>query len=136
MRQRIMAMIGESGCYLLALLHIAEEIAGERIDAVQVYEQATAAGIMRPDCYINDPAELLHLMTGYRFTVRHAMPGELPASVDEWEILRFERQATGATYGHFVVGDGSGHIEYDPMGDSLTVKYGSLVSKRFIRRII
>lgn len=54
---------------------------------------------------------------------------------EEMEILRFERQTTGTTYAHFVVGDGKGGVSYDPLDLSQTVAQGRLVSKRIVKRL-
>jgi len=43
------------------------------------------------------------------------------------EVLYFEHPDVG---GHFVAGDGSEHVTYDPWGVSVAATEGTLVSKR------
>jgi len=143
-RQKIMRTIGENGCYLLCLVHIAEGIMARQIDAVRIYELArelscrhadgSRGPVITAECYIHGVPEVLTLLCGGTWTVRHAEKDEIPG-VTEREILRFEREGTSTTYSHFVVSDGAGHVAYDPLGDSLTVAVGKLVSKRLIKRV-
>lgn len=134
MTQKICEAIGKSGCYFLSLLYIAEEIVGKPINAIDAYTDCVAEGIMDAECYVSFPARLLERYTGKRFNVSHAPKTTLPAP-GSFEILRFERKEPGMTWGHFVVGDGSGVVEYDPYGDSRTVREGHLASKRIIARV-
>lgn len=133
-RQKIARQIAEGGCYFLCAIHIAEKLVQERIDPFDVYVKACDRSVMREDCYINDPATLMSLMVPGRWHISWADPG---AVVDEqaFEVLRFERKLPGATLSHFVCGDRAGGIEYDPLGESLCVKQGKLVSKRIFRRM-
>ena len=50
---------------------------------------------------------------------------------DKFEILKF----VGKNGSHFVCGDGKGNVAYDPYGDSNSVRFGELHSKRVFRRI-
>lgn len=127
--QTIARKLGESGCYFLALLHLANR----DNDAIGLYKQAVTAGVMDEDCYIKDPARLLSLISGGNWSVRHA-PATYATLGHEWEILRYERKTTVKTYAHFVVGDGRGQCVYDPLDNALTVSQGQLVSKRIIKR--
>ena len=128
--QSIAKRLGESGCYFLSLLRLAKV----ENAAIGIYRQAVQLKIMEEDCYVIDPARVLSLATGGAWEVRHAPPEYLPGK-DEWEILRYERKTTTATYAHFVVGDGRGQVAYDPLDNSQTVASGKLISKRIIKRI-
>ena len=128
--QTIAQALGESGCYFLSLLHIA----GRDNDAIGLYKQAVATGVIGEDCFVQAPDRLLSLAAGGAWSVRHEAAGYVPAK-DEIEILRFERAATTRTYAHFVVGDGRGHCAWDPLDTSQTVAGGVLASKRIIKRI-
>ena len=128
--QSIAKRLGEFGCYFLSLLRLAKvENAG-----IALYRQAVQLGYLQEDCYVIDPARVLSLAAGGAWSVRHAPADYIPAS-DEYEILRFERKTTTATFAHFVVGDGRGQVVYDPLDNSQTVKLGKLVSKRIVKRI-
>ena len=61
----------------------------------------------------------------------HRLPPERVCGKDEFEILFFKRPGA---IGHFVTGDGQGHVEYDSMGESRAVAAGILRSKRIFRR--
>lgn len=128
--QTIARRIGEAGCYFLALLHLVQR----DNDAIGLYKQAVAVGVMDEECYIQDPARLLSLIAGGTWQVVHQATQYLTKS-DELEILRFERKATAKTYAHFVVGDGRGQVAYDPLDNAQTVAQGELVSKRIIKRL-
>lgn len=128
-RQRQMSIIGKGGCYYLAMVKGAEDNINHRIDAVEKYEVVTSSKFMDTDCYVNDPAAVMHVLTGKNWAVRHdkvaykAKPGEIL-------IMRYERQGTGILYSHFVLCNPDGSIYYDPYGDSLTVRDGKAVSSR------
>ena len=128
--QTIARRIGESGCYFLSLLHLANR----DNDAIGLYKQAIVVGVMDEDCYIKDPARLLSLIAGGTWRVVH-QAAQYPTKSDELEILRFERKAAMKTYAHFVVGDGRGQVAYDPLDNAQTVAQGELVSKRIIKRL-
>jgi hypothetical protein len=124
-----METIGREGCYFLCIVRIAEEITGSRIDAVAVYLFAVARQWMDKDCYLVQPHRILEHMTGQRWTpikedrAYQVQPGEK-------EVLRYERTEGRTTQAHFVLPD------YDPYGDSLTVRNGRIVSKRIFRRSV
>jgi len=133
-RQKIMAIIGESGCYLLSIVHLAEGMLKERLDAVEIYLDALANKYMQADCFILEPAALMAMMVPGNWTMMKA-DRDRPTGPGELEILRYERKTTLKTYGHFVVGNGLGAVAWDPLGDALTVNGGELVSKRLFRRV-
>lgn len=128
--QTIAKRLGESGCYFISLLRL---VKSENI-AISLYRQALHEGFIDADCFVRDPAGVLRLAAGGRWSVRHEDAEYQPKS-DELEILRFERQTTGATLAHFVVGDGKGGVAYDPLDLSQTVVQGRLVSKRIVKRL-
>ena len=128
--QTIAKRIGDSGCYFLSILHLANR----ENEAIGFYRQALSVGAMEDDCYIKDPPRLLSLVAGGRWSVEHK-PADYQTKGNELEILRFERKATTKTYAHFVVGDGRGQVAYDPLDNAQTVAQGKLVSKRIFKRL-
>lgn len=132
--QRIAEAVGASGCYFLSLLRLAEERMGVPIDILKAYEVAVSRGLMRPDCYVEKPADILELYLPGAWDIRKEDADYVPAP-EELEILRFELALTGETKAHFVVGDGLGRIAFDPYGDSRTCREGRLASKRIARRL-
>jgi len=131
--QKDFEKIAAEGCYFLSLVRAAEEIKSNYIDPYDIYLKAIALHYLGEDCYIIDPEALMQLMTGIKWIVSKSGPIFKPGEGDI-EILRFERVETTKTWAHFVLGDGKGTVKYDPYGDSQTVKYGTLVSKRIFRR--
>ena len=135
-RQKIMFTLGEAGCYFLSLVHIAEDLhGGRRIDAVQMFLSAVQLGLCRDDCFIVDPGGIMQLLYGGRWTWRKEA-ANYAVTDGEFEVLRFERPTPGFVYSHFVLGDGTGHVKYDPLGDSKTVAGGTLISKRILKMVI
>jgi hypothetical protein len=135
MRQKIMERIGAEGCYFLCLVHAAEGVIGKRIDAVEVYESAVNLGLMHEDCYLVNPARIMELMTGHRWSNRHDSRTYQPKPGDVL-VMRYERKTTAKTFTHFVLMDHEGGIAYDPLGDSVTVRLGQSVSSRvFVRHV-
>ena len=137
MRQKIMLVIGQEGCYFLSLVYLAEKITGRRIDAVAWYEEATKMGWMLANCYLLHPDILLGKMTGKRYNVKHASAGYLPKE-GELLIARYERQKINNLMAHFVVQNTENPLayEYDPMGESETVRHGQIVSYRVFKEIV
>jgi len=135
MIQKIYKFLGDGGCYFLSLLKAAEGITGKRIDPVVAYAECVQAGFMTADCFLEFPHRVLEAYTGNVYEVFKA-PISYIALDGEVEVLRFERPTTAQLYSHFVLGNGEGRVEYDPLGDSQTVKQGKLASKRIFRRVI
>lgn len=132
--QRIATVLGEGGCYFLSLLYLSEKISGADIDPLEAYEVAVSLGMMGEDCFVKAPSAVLDFYAGSKWAVTKEA-AHYATQEGELEILRYERPTPGNTFGHFVVGDGEGSVEWDPLGQSRTVKDGSLVSKRIARRI-
>jgi len=132
MRQKEFETIGKTGCYFLSIVHLAEKYTGKYIDAYLAYGSAIKSKVIKEDCYVNDPAALLRMLTGVAWSVTKETSTYEPTKND-LVILYYERPDTLATVGHFVVGGHDG-VEYDPYGDSLTVRKGELKSKRIFRR--
>jgi hypothetical protein len=132
-RQKIFNTLGATGCYFFSLLHAAEKITGQYIDAFGAFLMAGLKGWIKDDCFVTDPDEILSWFTGKTWTMTKEGPDYACTDL-EVEILRYEWQETTTLHGHFVCGDRAGGIEYDPYGDSLTVKNGKLASKRIFRK--
>lgn len=133
MKQKIAEILGENGCYFFSILYLAEKISGKKFNPLDIYLDALAKRFIEKDCFINDAGKLLSMLTGQNW--QHTKQDvSYIAKKDELEILYFENPTTLKTYGHFVVGN-KGKVEYDPYGDSKTVKEGKLHSKRVFSRI-
>lgn len=124
-RQKVMKMLGEYGCYFLSLVHLAENITEKRIDAVEQYLEALNKNWVDREATLIDPAAVLSHMTGGRCSVKKES-ADYTTQRNEYEILLF----INGTYQHFVLGDGTGAVLYDPLGNSKTVAVGKLSGKR------
>ena len=133
-RQRVMSTVGRYGCYFLSIVRAAEKITNSRIDAVKIYCDATQAKFMDADCYVVQPDRVLEMMTGIRWNVRHDSMTYKPRE-EEVMIMRYEVVRTGVTYSHFVLCSSDGSVEYDPYGNSSTVKDGKAVSSRVFSHV-
>lgn len=133
MKQKIAEILGENGCYFFSILYLAEKISGKKFNPLDIYLDSLAKRFMEKDCFVNDAGKLLSMLTGQNW--RHTkQDASYVVKKDELEILYYENTTTLKTYGHFVVGN-KGKVEYDPYGDSKTVKEGKLHSKRVFSRI-
>ena len=133
-RQRVMSAVGRYGCYFLSIVRAAEKITNSRIDAVKIYCDATQAKFMDADCYVVQPDRVLEMMTGIRWNVRHDSVKYKPLE-EEVMIMRYEVTRTGVTYSHFVLCAHDGSVEYDPYGNSSTVRDGKPVSSRVFSHV-
>jgi len=62
-----MGTIGRYGCYFLSIVRAAERMTGKRIDAVQIYNDATLARWMDSDCFVVKPDLIIGMMTGIKW---------------------------------------------------------------------
>lgn len=129
--QRIAAALGEAGCYLMAIVKHAELLSSVRFDIIRVYEDTLAAGEIKADCFVLEPAKILSKLTGRSWALSKQDASYAPKP-GELQILRYEWSPKPmSVLGHFVAADSSGKIVFDSMGeDSPVVKNGKLVSKR------
>lgn len=127
--QAICKQLGDNGCYFISLLRLVNR----ENDAIQLYRQAVQIGALDEDCFVKIPSQVLSLAAGGAWNVRYETASYIPKA-GEMEILRYERKAAMKTFAHFVVGDGRGHVAYDPLDTSQTVTGGQLVSKRIVKR--
>jgi hypothetical protein len=121
---------GKAACYALSIVNIAEEVLGRQVDACTALLEGVAKGFIRyapfedPDNFFVDrPAEFLEYLTGQKWTVRKEAAGYRPAQ-GEYVVMRYERQATGMTIGHFR------RPGWDSLVTSKCVREGKLVSLR------
>jgi len=146
-RQRIFRDIGEGACYFLSIIRAAEAVTAEYIDAFVAFVAAlstpvvigqTYVPMVRSDGFINGAGELLSTLTGEKYTMTKE-DADYKCKLDEVEVLRYEWTETkigeSKVHGHFVLGDGTGRVFFDPFGESQTVKNGKLVSKRIFRKV-
>lgn len=133
MEQTKALKIGNYGCYFLCLIKAATIATGEKLDILGIYTEATKRGCMDENCYMKDPAGLMQLLTGKRYTVSH-MTDKYKAQKGEIEILNYGLQRIGKYLNHFCLVLDGGEI-YDPLGDSEVRTMGKVISKRILKRL-
>jgi len=132
--RRLRQPIKEYGCYYMSILYLVNKYTNypltiQKING-QIYFGAVQQGFMNTNCYVQDPSGLCKWL-GWNavYTGNHESP-DYKCGVNEAEILYFHHKDVG---GHFVVGDGAGHVAYDPWGVSRAASQGGLKSKRIFR---
>lgn len=130
-KQKMSKALGEEGCYFLCLIFIAEQVLGKDIDALWLFDEAQRKGWAEADCYMTNPAAMMTSLLGKICTIRKSTDFSEPLMWNEWEIRNYKREATGATYYHFVVMKGDA-VLYDPLEESVTVAEGSPSSRRIL----
>lgn len=131
---RMREEIKKNGCYLMSLLYLANKLANVPLSAELIagdlFDVFVSSGWMTDECYVLNPDRILRYFgVEAEYTGTHEKPERLCAH-DEVEILFFRHPTAG---GHFVVGDGAGHVAYDPWGVSRSATEGTLESKRIFR---
>jgi hypothetical protein len=129
-KQEIMKILGESGCYFLAMLFLAERITAKKIDPVALFVLCNEKGIVDKDGTILDAGKVMSTLTDLHFDAKKCTPDYL-AQPGEFEVLVFSNEK----YTHFVAGDGKGGVACDPLGSSRTVATGKIVNKRIFFRV-
>jgi hypothetical protein len=131
--QRKFLTLGQSGCYYLCLWKIAE-LADRAMyhDPIVLFDRGLDHGYLLEDCFVQDPPGVLWLATGRRWRVRKEGP-DYQERPGEYVVIRYERKVPMKTLAHFVLKIGSSDTDiWDPLGESETVKYGYVASKRIL----
>jgi hypothetical protein len=140
MRAGIQTLLGEAGeaaCYALDILEIAERETGREINPIDALYRGIDRGYIyynekdpndNDNFYVRDPPSLLAMLTGGRWTVEKAGPNLIPGP-KEYVVDQWERIKTGSVISHFRLPD------WESLQDSMTVKFGKIVSKRLFKRI-
>lgn len=139
--QTFCKLIGESGCYALCLIDVAEDYLRKvgrlekPLNVINILFQAVDKNYISYDWnnpdnpdnfYVKYPGCFLEAMTGKKWEVRKESPW-YQCKDNEFKVNRWERVATGTTYAHF------DREEFHPLSDSLTVKYGNIKSTRICK---
>ena len=136
--QKLLQSAGNSGCYALCLIDVAEEYfenkqIDRKIDVVRAFDEAIDRKYIyfnRKDpsdsdnFYVRQPGLFLEMLTGKKWLVTHDMADRQVKNENEYIIRRYERKMTGHTYGHFE------RDIFKPIVNSLTVTNGEEVSTR------
>jgi hypothetical protein len=127
---------GESACYALDIIKIAERVTGRVMDPLAALIDGITSGFIHynwkdqndaDNFYVADPAGLLSMLTGKSAVIRKEANTGYGPKPGEYIVQCWERRATGKTITHFRLPD------WDSLADSLTVKTGRLASLRVFR---
>ncbi|MCK9171666.1 MAG: DUF261 domain-containing protein [Treponema sp.] len=129
-KQELMKILGESGCYFLSILFLAERISGKKIDPLATFIECCEKGIIDKDGTILDAGKVMSTLTGLSFSAKKENADYKPQQ-GEFEVLVFNNEK----YTHFVAGDSKGAVACDPLGHSNTVATGKIIGKRIFYRV-
>jgi hypothetical protein len=136
--QSFLSAAGESACYALCIIKIAERVSGIIKNPVEALTTGVEGGYIKynwenpndPDNFwVSDPAGFLRYLVlnhNFKVTVRKE-PAEYCPQPDEYIVQCWERQVTGKTITHFRLPD------WDSLLNSQTVKYGRVASLRVFK---
>ncbi len=133
--------IRDFGCYFMSCMYLAGVKNKKEYDIdeiIAVYRAARLTGIIGPECFVNDPVSLMRVL-GIRVQTVLKVDASTACPDGAYEILQFHRDAdtpagmNNAPHDHFVAGDGKGNVANDSLGQSNTVKYGAVKSKRILK---
>lgn len=115
--------LADTGCYFLCLCEIAERETSKSVDIIKTAIYSIEHHWIEADFTVLFPEEILHYLTGYRYSVTKSDKIDTKANfvVEKWHNDR-----TG--YSHFRLED------WDSLKDSVTVKEGKPTSFRNITR--
>ena len=121
--------IREHGCYFMSLINLAIRYTQQTITPMEIvarFREFKNAGYIGTDSYIINPEMILKKM-GFSAEYVGKFPAGYNTKPNQAEILLFRN----GEIDHFVVGDGKGHVSYDPWAPhSQTATYGELIGKR------
>jgi hypothetical protein len=129
-KQEIMKILGESGCYFLSILFLAERITGKKIEPIGMFILCNEKKLVENDGTVLDAGKVMSTMTGFNFEAKKT-EAVYPVQQGEYEVLIFSTDK----YTHFVAGDGKGNVACDPLGHSNTVATGKINGKRVFYRL-
>lgn len=140
--KRLLPEIQKYGCYYMSILFLINKHRNYEWDTDKIneyYKTLVHLGHIQADndftTVDKDDGLILHpddifALSGLKVKyTRNHEPPQRKTQDNEIEILKFL-----SSYGaHFVVGDGAGHVAYDPWGNSRAVRQGRIESKRIFR---
>lgn len=119
MIQKKMLNLGNNGCLLFCYLYLSNI---ETMTAYYLLEPFIQAGVVDSECTVLNP-EKLYSMFGIKASV--IISNENPGKTC---IARFNN----GKFSHFVVVDKNNNVIFDPLGDSNTVRTGTIKDYRVV----
>lgn len=134
--QSFMTSAGDTACYALCVVKIAEMENERDIDVVRAMIDGIREKHIRFswddftdgwNFFMDRPHRFLSMMTGGSWSVRHEA-ADYVAKIGEYLVQRWERKTVDRTFSHFRLPN------WDPLINSRTVQFGRKVSTRVFRR--
>ena len=134
--QTFLAEAGESACYALCIVRIAEMFTRREFDPLTALQRGIELGCIKynpadandnDNFYVERPDDFLGLLTGELWSVTKE-PADYKWGQGEFVVERWERSRPANVTGHFRLPN------WDSLVWSQTVKYGKVASLRVFRR--
>ncbi len=134
--------INEFGCCFMSLLWLIDNKKQLGIytheGVTSIFKQAKVDKVLGDECFVQNPQGLCdYFINAGKIQYKGWQASNYKCTEHEMEQLVFHWEEKG--YTHFVAGDGTGKVAYDPINygnqGSNTVKYGYLESKRIYQWI-
>jgi hypothetical protein len=132
-RQRIFQVLGDTGCFLHAMVEVGQDCCGHYIDTLLVFLQAWECNYVNERCLVLQHRRLMELITGDQWEYRKEA-ADYQAQAGEFIVEEWQRKDIGVTYTHFIYVRDSGE-RVDPLGNSVTVAGGQRQSRRVFRML-
>jgi hypothetical protein len=83
--QTIAKRIGETGCYFLCIMYLADKITDSHFDIIEAYKKYISMNYLGEDCFVMNPGEILSDLTGRN--MRFDKAGILAVVPDDAHII-------------------------------------------------
>ena len=126
--------IGAWGCFYISILAIIEDATGRVFtpkDILVIWAENLNDGDLTEESFIMNPDRLARELTNGKIGQVGKFPATYQLKEGEYEILEWHNPRTKFT--HFTTGDGTGKCKFDPLGSSVTVREGKVMSKRIFK---
>lgn len=133
--QDFCACIGDEACYAIQLVSVAEDVMKRPFPLITSLVRGIQAGCIEfnpkdktdPDnFFVSDPEEFLRILTGMRMRVKKVEGNSYNPGVNEWVIDQWKDDSRGKITYHFR------SKNFDSLSNSMTVRYGYIVSQRVV----
>ena len=138
--QKTYKYLGDSGCYFFCINKIAEMAGTKLTNLTDTYYKLLDEKIITEDAFVNNAKLFIEALTGDEWIVSKTsyissimMADILSKNLkDAFIVARY----VNGSYGHFVIiNPENNEVIFDPLGESNTVKNGTIKSYRiFIRK--
>lgn len=136
---KLYPVIQKEGCYMLSGMRKVQLITGDKFDfdnpefVNKTYDELLKKEIINSRCLMQSPTKFFEY---FNLDIRQRVRADgvvfestyIPFE-NEFEVLCFKTSVLLGNYTHFVLGNGKGGIEFDPMGESDAKPFGYVCNK-------